>query len=74
MKNNETYSCANGKNNCPINPRTRNHCRLCRFQKCRSVGMSKEGEEALCISPHMKKLVKIYPIIKDVKLIDQFNY
>jgi len=37
-----TYSCKL-TGNCVINPRTRNACRYCRFQKCLESGMSRGG-------------------------------
>jgi len=39
---NATYSCKL-TGNCVINPRTRNACRYCRFQKCLESGMSRTG-------------------------------
>ena len=33
---------------CVINPQTRNKCKACRYQKCISVGMSRQGEDILC--------------------------
>ena len=39
----ETYSCKNDRM-CAINPKTRNDCRYCRYQKCTEAGMSREGE------------------------------
>jgi hypothetical protein len=38
----QRYKCPE-KNNCEINPSTRNACRACRFQKCLTAGMSIEG-------------------------------
>ncbi|XP_013782357.1 nuclear receptor subfamily 4 group A member 1-like [Limulus polyphemus] len=35
------YSCLNNKD-CPVDKRSRNVCRFCRFQKCLTVGMVKE--------------------------------
>jgi hypothetical protein len=29
---------------CPVNPRTRNDCRFCRYHSAISAGMSREGE------------------------------
>lgn len=42
LKEHSTYVCKNG-GNCPINPRTRNSCRFCRFKKCLTSGMSREA-------------------------------
>ena len=38
-----SYTCKTNKA-CVINPRTRNACRYCRYQKCLSVGMSRDGK------------------------------
>lgn len=38
-----TYTCKRGQEDCPVNPRTRNECRLCRYRKCLQVGMSREA-------------------------------
>lgn len=40
---NASYRCKNG-GQCAINPQTRNLCRYCRFWKCISVGMSRNGK------------------------------
>ena len=37
------YVCLADKN-CPVDKRRRNRCQFCRFQKCLSTGMVKEGE------------------------------
>jgi len=42
----KTYSCK-GDMNCVINPRTRNACRYCRYLRCLSVGMSRDGESSI---------------------------
>lgn len=39
---NQSYVCKNEKD-CCINPRNRNNCRYCRYQKCIAVGMSREA-------------------------------
>lgn len=39
---NQSYICK-GEKGCGINPRNRNNCRFCRYQKCLSVGMSREA-------------------------------
>ncbi|KAL4237433.1 hypothetical protein ACF0H5_002150 [Mactra antiquata] len=39
---NQSYICK-GEKDCAINPRNRNNCRYCRYQKCISVGMSREA-------------------------------
>ncbi|XP_061163193.1 uncharacterized protein LOC133172341 isoform X1 [Saccostrea echinata] len=39
---NQSYLCKSEKK-CTINPRNRNNCRYCRYQKCISVGMSREA-------------------------------
>ena len=44
-----TYSCK-FTGNCVINPRTRNLCRYCRYQKCRESGMSRGGRNEYCWS------------------------
>lgn len=42
----ESYECKhNGL--CVINPRRRNDCRYCRYQKCLQVGMSRVGKSTL---------------------------
>lgn len=38
----ETYVCKTDRK-CTINPRTRNVCRYCRYQKCVRAGMSRQG-------------------------------
>ena len=45
---NQSYVCK-GEKDCGINPRNRNNCRYCRYQKCLFVGMSREGNESLFI-------------------------
>jgi len=37
-----SYTCK-ANQQCEINPRTRNSCRYCRYQKCLAAGMSREG-------------------------------
>ncbi|XP_053405152.1 uncharacterized protein LOC123536177 isoform X2 [Mercenaria mercenaria] len=39
---NQSYICK-GEKECGINPRNRNNCRYCRYQKCLTVGMSREA-------------------------------
>lgn len=39
---NQSYVCK-GEKKCGINPRNRNNCRYCRYQKCLGVGMSREA-------------------------------
>ncbi|XP_033734800.1 flocculation protein FLO11-like [Pecten maximus] len=39
---NQSYVCK-GDKKCTINPRNRNNCRFCRYQKCITVGMSREA-------------------------------
>lgn len=39
---NQGYNCK-GEKSCQINPRNRNNCRYCRYQKCISAGMSREA-------------------------------
>jgi hypothetical protein len=47
MEEHGTYQCKNvntvDSGRCVINPRTRNGCRFCRYQKCDAVGMSRDG-------------------------------
>lgn len=43
VQKNAKYVCLASKN-CPVDKRRRNRCQYCRFQKCLSVGMVKEGE------------------------------
>lgn len=43
VQKNAKYVCLANKN-CPVDKRRRNRCQYCRFQKCLSVGMVKEGE------------------------------
>lgn len=42
VQKNAKYVCLASKN-CPVDKRRRNRCQYCRFQKCLSVGMVKEG-------------------------------
>ncbi|XP_059164712.1 uncharacterized protein LOC131947508 isoform X2 [Physella acuta] len=42
LKENKTYTCK-ASNHCSINPRMRNNCRYCRYQKCLHEGMSREA-------------------------------
>lgn len=42
LRESHIYFCKK-KHTCRVNPRTRNECRFCRFQKCLIVGMSKSG-------------------------------
>lgn len=44
VQKNAKYVCLASKN-CPVDKRRRNRCQYCRFQKCLSVGMVKEGKE-----------------------------
>ncbi|CAF1064453.1 unnamed protein product [Rotaria sordida] len=53
IQKNMIYQCHKDQN-CEINKMTRNRCQYCRFQKCFSVGMSKEE---LRILNHTKKLL-----------------
>lgn len=53
VQKNMAYQCHKDRN-CEINKMTRNRCQYCRFQKCFTVGMSKEE---LRISNQAKKLV-----------------
>ena len=39
---NQGYNCK-GEKSCQINPRNRNNCRYCRYQKCINAGMSREA-------------------------------
>ena len=48
----DQYKCS-GSKNCEILPGKRTSCPYCRFQKCMSVGMSKDGE---ILSPHFDSL------------------
>ena len=43
LKENGSYVCK-GSQGCSINPRMRNNCRFCRYQKCLVEGMSREGK------------------------------
>ncbi|CAF1015065.1 unnamed protein product [Adineta steineri] len=54
VQKNMAYQCHKDQN-CEINKMTRNRCQYCRFQKCFSVGMSKEE---LRIINHAKKFLK----------------
>lgn len=45
VQKNAKYVCLASKS-CPVDKRRRNRCQYCRFQKCLSVGMVKEGERA----------------------------
>lgn len=45
VQKNAKYVCLASKN-CPVDKRRRNRCQYCRFQKCLSVGMVKEGKRA----------------------------
>ncbi|TNN75663.1 Nuclear receptor subfamily 4 group A member 3 [Liparis tanakae] len=49
VQKNAKYVCLASKN-CPVDKRRRNRCQYCRFQKCLSVGMVKEGTKLLTIS------------------------
>ncbi len=42
-RDNQRYSCRNG-GTCVITLATRNNCKSCRYRKCLSVGMSKDGK------------------------------
>lgn len=42
LKEHESYMCRIG-GHCQMNPRTRNHCRLCRYKRCIATGMSREA-------------------------------
>jgi hypothetical protein len=42
VQKNAKYVCLADKN-CPVDKRRRNRCQFCRFQKCLTVGMVKEG-------------------------------
>ncbi|RUS84791.1 hypothetical protein EGW08_007475 [Elysia chlorotica] len=42
LKENRSYTCK-GSMHCSINPRMRNNCRFCRYQKCLLEGMSREA-------------------------------
>ncbi|XP_059140120.1 uncharacterized protein LOC131928196 [Physella acuta] len=42
LKEHESYACKDQKM-CRLNPRNRNNCRYCRYQKCLLVGMSREA-------------------------------
>ena len=44
VQKNAKYVCLASKN-CPVDKRRRNRCQYCRFQKCLSVGMVKEGND-----------------------------
>lgn len=50
VQKNAKYVCLASKN-CPVDKRRRNRCQYCRFQKCLSVGMVKEGKRS---DPHLK--------------------
>lgn len=43
LKEAETYECKL-QQICTLNPRNRNACRYCRYQKCIDVGMSRQGK------------------------------
>lgn len=43
VQNKKTYTCRNLSKDCPIDKRHRNRCQFCRYQKCISAGMLKEG-------------------------------
>ncbi|KAK7504285.1 hypothetical protein BaRGS_00004589, partial [Batillaria attramentaria] len=42
LKEHTSYVCR-GCKNCQLNPRNRNNCRYCRFEKCLTVGMSRDA-------------------------------
>ncbi|KAL8585401.1 hypothetical protein ACOMHN_063179 [Nucella lapillus] len=42
LKEHESYMCRSSRN-CVLNPRNRNNCRYCRYQKCQAAGMSREA-------------------------------
>lgn len=44
VQNKKVYTCRNLTKDCPIDKRHRNRCQYCRFQKCLSAGMIKEGK------------------------------
>lgn len=43
VQKNSKYVCLANKD-CPVDKRRRNRCQFCRFQKCLSVGMVREGK------------------------------
>lgn len=43
VQKNAKYVCLAAKS-CPVDKRRRNRCQYCRFQKCLTVGMVKEGK------------------------------
>ena len=51
VQKNAKYVCLADKN-CPVDKRRRNRCQFCRFQKCLTVGMVKEGKsksDSICL-------------------------
>ena len=71
IKEGANYACAKDRN-CDITMETRNSCRFCRFQKCLTLGMSKEGKYCCdALSSDLLQLV-IYTLWKSETLKD-FN-
>lgn len=54
LKEAEIYECKQQKM-CVLNPRSRNACRYCRYQKCLDVGMSRQGKSIITIMYYLKK-------------------
>lgn len=53
VQKNAKYVCLASKN-CPVDKRRRNRCQYCRFQKCLSVGMVKEGKTRILMQEHTR--------------------
>ena len=44
VRNNHTYVCRDGHQNCTVDRRLRNRCQFCRFKKCLDMGMQEDGK------------------------------